>query len=178
LRSNLSGDGRFDLAAGIDGEAGGVGRHGDAGLHGEAVLRHDGAVVGQLERAIAGIGGGAVRQVDLEKAAALERDVERIVGHLQVALLVDAIDRDRLDADADLHAGRNDRAGVGGLGADAAHVLIEQVRELGAAALVAGGGGVRDVVRDHLDIHLLGEHACGGGGEGAHGVSPSLSCWM
>jgi hypothetical protein len=55
------------------------------------------------------------------------------------------------------------------LRADAAQILVEQVGELGPAALVAGGGGVRDVVRDDLDIHLLGEHAGGGGGEGAHG---------
>ena len=54
------------------------------------------------------------------------------------------------------------------LRADAAHVLVDQVLELGPPALEAGGGHVRDVVGDDLDVGLLGHHARAGGPERAH----------
>ena len=74
------------------------------------------------------------RQRHLEIAIALDRHVQRVGGLLQVALLIDAIDRRGLHAEADLRAGRHDGAGVGAVGADAAQVLVDQVLELRPAA--------------------------------------------
>jgi len=54
------------------------------------------AGVAHLERAGAGIGGGAVGLLDLEEALALDGDVERVVGLQEIALLGDAVDRRRL----------------------------------------------------------------------------------
>ena len=76
---------------------------------------------------------------------------------------------DGLDAGAELDADRQDVALVGGLRADAAHVLVEQVLEFGALALVAGGAHVGDVVGDDLDVEFLGHHSGRGGVECAHG---------
>ncbi|MCY1302678.1 hypothetical protein D9M70_523510 [compost metagenome] len=74
----------------------------------------------------------------------------------------------RLDAETDDRAFRNDglvgavRHALGALG------LIKQVGELCAGTLVAGRVDVRDVVRDHFEVQLLGVHAGCGNGKGLH----------
>ena len=50
--------------------------------------------------------------------------------------------------------------------------LIEQIGELAARPLVGGGVDVRDVVRDHIDVQLLGIHARRGDGQGSHDAIP------
>ena len=80
----------------------------------------------------------------------------------------------RLHAEADLNAGRHDGACVRRVGADAAEVLIEQILKLGALTLETRSAHVGDVVRDDLDIELLGHHACGGDTERLHGLSSLL----
>jgi hypothetical protein len=108
--------------------------------------------------AATGIGDLAARLLDDEVAGALDREVEGILGRHHVALLVDPIDRGGHHAEPDLHAGRHDRAEVGAGGADAPVVLVQEVLELGAAALVASSGHVGDIVGDHLHVQLLGHH--------------------
>ena len=93
----------------------------------------------------------------------------------RVALAHHARRADGLHAGAELDAGRQDVALVGGLRADAADVLVQQVLELGALALVAGGAHVRDVVGDDLDVELLGHHSRRGGVQCAHGILDLLA---
>ena len=77
-------------------------------------------------------------------------------------------DRCRAHAEAELNAGGDDRAVVRGDRARTRLLLVEQIGEFRPAGIVAGGGHVREVVRDHLDPHLLGGHPGGGDLQGAH----------
>jgi hypothetical protein len=72
-------------------------------------------------------------------------------------------------AATEIDADREDRALVGGLRADPADVVVDQVLERGALLLEAGGAQVRDVVGDHLDVELLGRHSGRRGVKSAHG---------
>jgi hypothetical protein len=93
---------------------------------------------------------------------AVDRHVQVVVGDHDVALFGDAVDRRGFDAQADLNARGHDGAGIRGIGAGAQQVLVEQVLKLRPLALEPGRVHVGDVVRDDLDIHLLGQHArCG-----------------
>ena len=76
---------------------------------------------------------------------------------LQVALAEVARGRDRAHAEADLQAGRQLRL-VAARRAGLAHVLVHQVLELGARALVAVGRDVGEVVRGVVQLGLLGLH--------------------
>ncbi len=61
-----------------------------------------------------------------------------------------------------------------GVAFNTAEALAEHLLEHAAAALEADGVHVGDVVRDHFDIGLLGEHARGSDGESpdGHGLIP------
>ena len=100
--------------------AGRVLRNGDAGLHDVALRGDDAALRVHLERAVARVGGGAVRQRDLEEAFAADRDVEVLAGLRQRALRHQARRADGLDAGAEIDADRQDVALRRGLRADAA----------------------------------------------------------
>ena len=76
-----------------------------------------------------------------------------------VPCVIDARRADGLDAAAEVDADGQDGALVGGLRADAAHVLVDQVLELRALLLVAGGAQVGDVVGDHLNVEFLCRHS-------------------
>ena len=104
----------------------------------------------------------------MKAAIAADGDVERLLCPLQVALGHDPVGGGGPNTQADLDAGRKQGAGFRRIGADAANVLVEQVLELGALALVAGGPQVGDVVRDNLDVELLRQHAGGGYVQGFH----------
>jgi hypothetical protein len=78
----------------------------------------------------------------------------------------------RLHAEAELHAGRHDGAGIGRGRADAPQVLVQQVLELRPVTLEAGGVHVGDVVRDDFDIELLSQHARCADVQGSHLFSP------
>src|SRR3546814_10362499 len=82
-----------------------------------------------------GVGGLAGRQLHHQEAAPVDRQVERVLGLHDVALAGDAVDRRRLHAEAKLHAGRHDGAGIRRGRADAPQVLVQQVLELRAVAL-------------------------------------------
>src|SRR3546814_4850500 len=72
-------------------------------------------------------------------------------------------------ADDDLDARRHERLGIRGRRARTTQVLVQQILELGALALECRRAHVGDVVRDDLDIELLGHHAGRAGAEGTHG---------
>jgi hypothetical protein len=129
-----------------------------------------------FERAVAGVGGAAVRHLNLEEAFAAHGDIEIFLRRQQRALTHDARGGDGLDARTDLDADRQDRALFRGLRADAADLLVEHVLKFGALALVTGGAHVGDVVGDDLDIDFLGHHAGRGGVESAHAVMLLKSC--
>ena len=153
-------------------------RNCNGGLHDVALRGDDAAGVVHLERAVAGIGVGAVGQLDLEEAVAADRDVERAAGLLQRALRHQPRRADRLDAGAEIDADRQDVALRRGLRADAADVVVEQILEFDALALVAGGRHVGEVVGDDLDVEFHGHHAGRCSTERAHGFnSPSSSSW-
>ena len=63
-------------------------------------------------------------------------------------------------SEADLDTGRH-LGGVGRRGTGGLYILVHQVLELRAPHLVASGVGVRQVVGDIVDVHLLGGHAAG-----------------
>ena len=107
-----------DLALRIDGDAGRVLRDRDAGLHDVALRRDDAALRVHLERAVAGVGEGAVRHLDLEEAVAADGEVEVVAGRRQRALRHQPRRADGLDAAAEIDADRQDVALRRGLRAD------------------------------------------------------------
>jgi hypothetical protein len=74
---------------GVDRHLGGVRRDGDPGCDRVAVRGDDRALRAELEVARAGVDGLAVGGLDLEVALALDREVERVAGVDEVALLVE-----------------------------------------------------------------------------------------
>src|ERR1051326_2408344 len=141
-----------------------------AGLHHVAVGGNDAALGIEIERAVAGVGERAVRHQDFEEAVALYREIERGAGRRQGALGHSPRRADGLDAQSQFDADRQDVALVRRLGADLAHVIVQQVLKLGALALVSGRTQVRDVVGDDLDGQRLGGHSGGGSVESEHGL--------
>src|SRR5579862_3349485 len=171
LGIDLSRDLRQDLTIRIDRDVGRVLRQGDAGLNDESVSCDDLAGRAQLKGSGPRIGRTAVRHLDLEEAAALDSQVERIVGVDEIALPGDAIDGRRLDARADLNADRDKRSGIRRIRADIALVLIEQILEFGALRFEGRRVEIGDVIGDDLDIELLSKHPGRGDGERAHDLS-------
>src|SRR5665647_2625444 len=100
---------------------------------------------------------------------AIRGDVERGAGCRQRALRHQARRADGLDAAAEIDADRKRVALRRGLRADAADVLVQQILEFDALALVAGGAHVGDVVGDYLDVEFLGHHSSRRGMKCAHG---------
>jgi hypothetical protein len=148
-----------DLALGVDRDRARVlGNRdvGDEGKPSEVTIWPSGE---RLSAAVAGIGRDAGRHLDLEIAAALDRDVEIAARRAQRALLERHRHRRRPHAEAELHAGGQHRARRRVDRARARDLLVVQVGELRAARVVAGRAHVREVVRDDLDPHLLGLHA-------------------
>ena len=175
-RRGRAGHHHRDLALRVDGDLRGILRDGDRRLHRIALRGDDAALRVHHERAVAGIGVGAVGHLDLEEAFAADRDVEVVAGRRQRALAHQARRADGLDAAADVDADRQDGALVGGLRADAAHVVVDQVLKRRALLLVAGGAHVGDVVGDHLDVEFLCRHAGRCGVKGAHRSMPLRLC--
>ncbi len=65
------------------------------------------------------------------------------------------------------------RAVRAGGGAGREDLLVEKILELGPLPLEGGRVHVGDVVRDHVDIGLLRQHAGRGDGERPAGLGPS-----
>ena len=108
-----------------------------------------------VQGAVAGQRGRPVGQLDAQEALALDRDVERLVGPLQRALVERAARVDRGDAGARARA----------LGGGAARLGVDEVAEADAQVLVARRVRVGEVVRHRVDTGLLGGHPGRGGVE-------------
>jgi hypothetical protein len=106
------------------------------------------------EGAVAHVAELAVALGDLEEAVALDGEVERVAGLLQVALQ-EELDRARdLGAGADLQAGGHLLVGDRGR-ARLAQRRVQERAEVDAVPLERRGVHVRDVVRDRVDLGLL-----------------------
>ena len=158
----------LDLAGFGNGDVGGGARYRDGGLNLIALISHQLALVIDAQIARAGIGGLAGGHQHLQEAASVNADVQLVAGGRHRPLLADPIDGTRLDPGAHLDAGRHYGALIGGLGARALQVLIEQILKLGPLAFVAHGVHIGDIVGDDFDVQLLGGHARCGGAEGLH----------
>ena len=60
------------------------------------------------------------------------------------------------DPKTDLYADRQNRPLIGRVGTRTFEILVNQVSEFGAGGFVTRGGRVREVVRDRVDVKLLG----------------------
>ncbi len=158
LRLRLPGQRDADRAVGADGHALRGGGNGDAGLQQVAVVGDQLALRADLERAIARVAGGAVGHLHLEEAVALHGQVQRVAALLQVALREAAHVGHGARAQADLQPG-GQRGLLGAVGPGLADVLVHQVLEHHVRLLEAVGRGVGEVVRDGVQLRLLGFHA-------------------
>ena len=96
-----------------------------------------------------------------KKPVALNHEVERIIRLDEIALRENDFVRRRLGAEAKLQP-RGNRGRLARRGAGLDHVLVEQVLELRAAGLIAGGIRVGKVVGDVIHVELLRVHSAGG----------------
>ena len=120
-----------------DGDGQGVLGDGDLGIQGVAAGVHQVAVLVQAERAVPGVGEGAVGLQHPEEALALDGHVELGVGLLQAAG-AEVLDHGRHPgAVPQLQAGGLGGGG-GGVGAGGVDGLVEQVLEFGPGALEPG----------------------------------------
>ena len=163
------------FAALVDHHVDRIGGNGEAWTDGIAIVGNDLTIGIELKRTVARVRPGTVRQIDGKQALALDGKIERVVGRGQVALAGNAIDGSQPGAQADLHAGGNDGARFGRGRSDPAQVIVEEVLKLGPAPLERGRVHVGEVVRDHLDVLLLGEHSRRGDVERSHRMNV-LSC--
>src|SRR5690606_23092433 len=126
----------------------------DRGLERVAARRYELTVRVELKRPVAGIGLRAVGQPDLEEAPALDRDVERVVRRDEVALRELLVRRDDAHAGAEIQARRR-LALLRREPARLHDVLIQEILEHRAGALVSGRVDVREILRDHGHARLL-----------------------
>src|SRR5690606_31047450 len=96
-----------------------------------------------------------------EEAFAADGEVEFTLGDVDVALAHHPGRGNSAHTRADLEAGRNHGSGGRGGRTCPGDLLVEQVLELCAGPLVAGGAHVRDVVGDDFDVAFLSGHAGG-----------------
>ena len=134
----------------------------------EAVLGDQLALIIDGQVACAGVNILARGCQNLKVSAPVDGHIVLVVGAGQGALRADAIDGSRFYPRPDLNTGGHDGALVGRLGPCSLEGLVEQILEFGPLALEGYGVHVGDVVRDDLDVHLLGGHAGRGGAERLH----------
>ena len=74
--------------------------------------------------------------------------------------------RDHASSVSDLHRSRREISGTL-LGSNLALLLVEHVLELDFVFLETGRVHIREVVRDGVEVHLLGFHSSGSGLKGS-----------
>src|SRR5690606_27846185 len=171
------GPGRRALADGQDDVADLVRQHAihsDPALHGEPVRRRN-ETAAPVDLEIARTRVVVPAPVgEHEERIALDGQVRRDAGVLQVALREQPVDAPEVDAEADLHGvPPTHRRGSGGAGpARAPHELRERLLERDPARLEAEGVHVRDVVADDIHSDLVVPHAGNAGEQRAHHRTP------
>src|SRR5690606_30134731 len=115
------------------------------------------------ERAVARERDRPVGAADADEAVALDGDVERAAGLELRARLEAATDDLRGGAAAGDDAGPGAHAGL----------LVDEIAEADAQAVVAGCRDVRDVIRDRVQPRLLGHEPRSGGMQPYEHRSPS-----
>ena len=168
LRLGLPVEIGIDLAVGVDGDLAGILGDGDVRHHRIAVRGDDQPVAVALQRAVAGIGRMPPAASPRDSPGRRWRDRDRPPVSVSAPC----------STCTDTAAGRTPRPSCTPAGSTVpsaelivpgrCDLLVVQVGKLGAAGVVAGGRHVGEVVRDHLDPHLLGAHAGRGDGKGAH----------
>ena len=123
----------------------GVLRYYDARQNGMAFCVYQLTVFIFIEMSVTGVRGAAVRQLHLEEAFAFDSDIGIVAGHVQAALSMHALGRDRTYAGTQLEAAWQ-RCLFGSLCTGLAHGLIKQILEHRSLALKAVGIDVRQVV--------------------------------
>ena len=176
LRRGLIGQRIADRAVLPDGDLQRGGRDRDLRLQRVAVLGDHVAVLVQVERAGARVGQLAGGPPDLEEALALDHHVQRIVGLRERPLREEDLVGRCARAQAYLQAGR-DRGLLPAGGARLDHGLVDQVLKLRAARLESAGVRIGQVVRDVVDVHLLGGHAAGGAVKCSNHFNSSSKLW-
>ncbi len=120
-------------------------RNGDRAKNWVSVGSDQCAVGINLNAAIAGVAGGAIGHLNLEKALTVNRHIKCVAGLLQVALRKISHGRNRLYAGTNLQAGWH-LSLLGGLCTGLSKCLIQQIFEHGTRAFKAVGGCVGQVV--------------------------------
>ena len=145
-----------------DGNVGGIGWNGDAGKTGDwqAVTGDNAAGVAHFEGAVPRKCIRAVGHSDLEKAVAVNGDIQLVTGLVQLAIGEHSGSCHRAGTVAHLHTGRHLIA-ASGIGAGGAAGLVKHILELDLGFLESGGVHVRQVIGDHVQVHLLGLHSRG-----------------
>ena len=100
----------------------------------------------------------------LEKAVAVNGDIQLVIGLLQLAIGKYFGSGHRAGTVAHLHAGGH-LVAASHCGAGGAVGLVKHVLELDLRFLKTGGVHVRQVIGDDVQVHSLGLHARGGGVE-------------
>ena len=127
-----------------------------------AVGRDERALTVELEGTVARVSEVAVRQGDAEEPVALNADIGRNVGGLERTLREDAVCCGDAHAQTDLLALRIRRALRARVAAGVAERLIQQILEFRADLFIAVSVDVGQVMRHHVHIRLLRDHAGGG----------------
>src|SRR6185437_2855268 len=111
-----------------------------------------------MERAGARIPELSTGQLYLKEAGALDGDVQGVPGSLDFPLCLDNLGRSRSNTETHLKT-RGDSRLLRGCRTRHYLVLIQQIRKLHPAFLEARCAGVREIVRDVIQVHLLGVHS-------------------
>jgi hypothetical protein len=98
----------------------------------------------------------------LKNPLALDGHVQFVAGLDVIPLAVDFLNVRKAAAHPQLNSG-GDLTAAGGGGAGDLLGLVHEILKIAAALFEPGGVGVGQVVGDHVDAHLLGDHARGAG---------------
>ena len=126
-----------------------------------AAAGYDVAIPIQLKITRACIGDITCRAADLEKALALNHQIQWIVGLLKISLREDNRIGGGPGAQTQLKAARHHGLRPG-RGAWLQEALVKQVLKLGPARLESDRVGIGQIIGDVIDAHLLSSHAAGG----------------
>ena len=154
LRRRVAGNGHRHGTVLANGKGLGIGRHHNRRFQGKAAGGDDLAVGVQVKSTVTGVGRSAIGLHDLEKTAAVDGHIQRLLGGLQATGSEILLRTDNTYPGTHLQA-RWQFAVLGGLSTRLAFDLVEQVLELGAITFEAGGRNVGQVVGNGGQVGVL-----------------------